>query len=87
MIFNASLRCLSIYKTFSLFLLSSLAQVEAVVQEVVVYQVKCIKCTIFGEGSTVIYNFAAAESICGVGAVSELLGQVLLPFDVVCVPW
>lgn len=46
-----------------------------------------MKCTIFGEGNTVSHSFAAAESICGMGAVSELLGWLLLPLDVVCVPW
>lgn len=49
-----------------------------------VYQVKC---TIFRERNTVIHSFAAAESVCGMGVVSELLGRVLLPFDVVRVPW
>lgn len=46
-----------------------------------------VKCTIFREGNPVIRGFAAAESICGMGAVSALLGWVLLPFVVVCVPW
>lgn len=46
-----------------------------------------MKCAIFGEGNTVIHSFPAAESICGMGAISELLGQVLLPLDVVGVPW
>lgn len=46
-----------------------------------------VKCTIFRERNTVIHSFAAAESVCGMGVVSELLGRVLLPFDVVRVPW
>lgn len=45
------------------------------------------KCLIFGERNPVIHSFAAAESVCGMGAVSELPGWVLLPFDVVHVPW